>query len=82
MTSGSGPHVHGVLLRRADTLYFIPDQQLEGFRVPGDVAHQANRMAEEESEVAAHGDTDAETQVVGELTVRSAMGAEGTGSMW
>ena len=81
MTSQSGSTVNGILLRHNDGLYFIPEAQLNSFRVPDQAVSQAEQMVEEGPEVQGYEMGSGSTSVLGNIRVPTGV-SQGGGSMW
>jgi hypothetical protein len=81
MGDGSQGTVAGILLRRNGEVFFIPDAQLDSFRVPDDAISRAQQMASESSEVVGHSHEDEEAVVIGTLQVPTGV-ARGQENLW
>ena len=81
----AGEHgtVTGTLLRRQDgTLYFIPEEQLEAYRVPDEARERAEQMLEEQAgEVQAYSFVNPNVTIGGTLVVPSPI-VSTVGSTW
>jgi hypothetical protein len=81
MTDGSQGTISGILLQHNQGVYFIPEAQLDAFRVPDDAISRAEEMATGNSEVEGHAHGDDETAVIGTLQVPAGV-ARGQENLW